>query len=295
MKTGIWIAVMGFTLAAAAAAGCGRRPAGSETAQDNSVQQELPDQTETGIQTSGYSNIPESQIILTVDIAASLSDAMMEIADIYQEKHGNLVLSYNADSSGTLKNQIEEAAGTDVDLFFSAAKDQMDALVEEGYVEADTVEDLLKNRVVLIAAKDSHAEVTGFQDMMKAKNLALAGESVPVGRYTRQILQTLGISEEVLSMEINACENVSAVKTAVAEGANEIGTVYYSDYYSVRDDVKLLAVAEEAWCDPVAYPAGIVKNPNADEKQKAAAREFLSFLKSAEAKEIFEKYMFITE
>lgn len=240
-------------------------------------------------------DLPDARITLTVAIAASLSDAMTDIAGIYQEQHQNVLISYNADSSGTLKNQIEEAAGADVDLFFSAARDQMDTLLEEGYVEADTVEDLLKNRVVLIASKGRQTEVTGFSDMAKAESLALAGESVPVGMYTRQILKTLGISEEVLSMEINACENVSAVKAAVAEGANEIGTVYYSDYYSVKDDVELLAMAEETWCDPVAYPVGIVNNPNADKEQKAAAEAFLSFLKTDEAKEIFEKYMFITE
>lgn len=237
----------------------------------------------------------QKEAILTVDIAASLNDAMTEIASIYQEEHPNVQIQYNADSSGTLMTQILEAKGNGVDLFFSAAEEQMEKLVEDGYVDADTVVECLKNRVVLIAAKDSGTQVTGFSDVTRVKNLALAGESVPVGAYTRQIFEKLGIMDEIFEMEINACENVSAVKMAVAEGANEVGTVYYSDYYSVKDQVDLVAMAEESWCDPVVYPAGLVNNPEADEKQKEAAADFLEFLKTSEAAEIFDKYMFITE
>lgn len=230
---------------------------------------------------------------LNVYVAASLNDSMEEIAALYNKSQPNIKINLNADSSGTLQSQIEEAAGTDIDMFFSASTKQMDKLKEEGYIEKDSVTELLKNEVVLISAKGSGTTVTGFKDITNAKNFALAGESVPVGQYTRQIFKNLGIEDAVSKMEINECDNVSAVKEAVAEGSNEVGTVYYSDYYSVKDKVDLIAKADESWCDEIVYPVGLVVNPNADNNQKKAADDFINFLQRDEAKAIFEKYMFV--
>lgn len=229
---------------------------------------------------------------LQVFIAASLSGAMEEIAERYKEIQPNTKLVYNADSSGTLQTQIEE--GFSCDVFFSAGKKQMDALIEGGCAEEASVIDLLENQVVLITPKGSKTAVTGFADITKAANLALAGESVPVGAYSRQIFEKLGILDDVMAMEINECRNVSAVKEAVKEGANEVGTVYYSDAWSVKDEVDILAYAgAELTDDPIIYPVGLVKNPEATEEQRKAASEFLEYLQTDAAKEIFEKYMFL--
>lgn len=230
---------------------------------------------------------------LNIYVAASLKDAITEIIDIYNKNQPNVKININADSSGTLQSQIEEAKGTDVDMFFSASKKQMKKLQEEGYIEENTVSDLLKNEVVLISAKRSGTKVKGFENITDAESFALAEESVPVGQYSRQIFEKLRITDAVNSMEINQCDNVSAVKNAVAEGSNEIGTVYYSDYYSVKDKVDLIAKADDSWCDPIVYPVGLVINPEADDNQKAAIKDFYEFLKSDEVKAIFEKYMFV--
>lgn len=234
-----------------------------------------------------------SAATLNVDVAASLKNSMTEIIELYNKKQPNVTIRINADSSGTLQNQIEESAGTDVDMFFSASTKQMNKLKEEGYIKEDSVSDLLKNEVVLISAKGSGTKVTGFENITDAKNFALAGESVPVGQYSRQIFEKLGITDAINKMEINKCDNVSAVKDAVAEGSNEIGTVYYSDYYSVKDKVDLIARADSSWCNPIVYPVGLVNNKNADDNQNKAAQDFLKFLSSDEAKEVFEKYMFV--
>lgn len=269
-------------------AGCGAGKTGEES---SSADKTVSSTKEEGNESSKKDVFSETN--LNIDVAASLKDAITEITQLYNKNQPNVKININADSSGTLQSQIEEAKGTDVDMFFSASKKQMKKLQEEGYIEENTVSDLLKNEVVLISAKGSKTKVTGFENITDAKSFALAGESVPVGQYSRQIFEKLGIIDAVNSMEINQCDNVSAVKNAVVEGSNEIGTVYYSDYYSVKDKVDLIAKADESWCDPIVYPVGLVINPAADENQKGAIKDFYEFLKSDEAKAVFEKYMFV--
>ena len=116
-------------------------------------------------------------------IAASLSNSMEEIQKDFNELYPNVTIYYSADSSGTLQTQIEE--GARCDLFFSAADKQMDALTEEKLTKEDTVVDLLENKVVLIKPKDGETKVTGFENITDAENMALAGEDVPVGQYSR--------------------------------------------------------------------------------------------------------------
>ena len=113
-------------------------------------------------------------------IAASLSNAMEEIQKDFNETYPDVEILYNADSSGTLQTQIEE--GSRCDIFFSAATKQMDALVGEELAKKDSVVDLLENKVVLIKPKDGETKVTGFENITDAKNIALAGEDVPVGQ-----------------------------------------------------------------------------------------------------------------
>ena len=116
------------------------------------------------------------------------------------ETYPDVEILYNADSSGTLQTQIEE--GARCDIFFSAADKQMDALVDEDLAKKDTVEDILENKVVLIKPKDGETKVTGFENITDAANIALAGDSVPVGQYSREIFDNLGITDEVNKMEI---------------------------------------------------------------------------------------------
>jgi len=239
---------------------------------------------------TGCGNKKEAE--LQVFIAASLSGAMEEIASLYKEVQPNVTIVYNADSSGTLQTQIEE--GFACDIFFSAAEKQMNELTEGGFVKEGTEVKLLENSVVLITPKESGTEVTGFEDVTKAANFALAGESVPVGNYSRQIFEKLGILEDVMAMEINECKNVSAVKEAVKEGSNEIGTVYYSDAYSVREDVDILAFSDETMLDTaIIYPVAQIKNAEATREQELAAADFIAFLQTEEAKAVFEDYMFL--
>ena len=224
-------------------------------------------------------------------IAASLSNAMEEIQKNFNETYPDVEILYNADSSGTLQTQIEE--GARCDIFFSAADKQMNALVDENLAKKDTVEDILENKVVLIKPKDGETKVTGFENITDAANIALAGDSVPVGQYAREIFDNLGITDEVNKMEINEGKNVSEVLAAVSEGSNEIGIVYATDAASVADKVDVIAEAPaDALKTPVLYPVGIIEDKEASEDDTAAAEAFLEYIKSDDAMKVFEKYGF---
>ena len=224
-------------------------------------------------------------------IAASLSNAMEEIQKDFNETYPDVEILYNADSSGTLQTQIEE--GARCDIFFSAADKQMNALVDEDLAKKDTVEDILENKVVLIKPKDGETKVAGFENITDAANIALAGDSVPVGQYAREIFDNLGITDEVNKMEINEGKNVSEVLAAVSEGSNEIGIVYATDAASVADKVDVIAEAPaDALKTPVLYPVGLIEDKEASEDDTAAAEAFLEYIKSDDAMKVFEKYGF---
>ena len=224
-------------------------------------------------------------------IAASLSNAMEEIQKNFNETYPDVEILYNADSLGTLQTQIEE--GARCDIFFSAADKQMNALVDENLAKKDTVEDILENKVVLIKPKDGETKVTGFENITDAANIALAGDSVPVGQYAREIFDNLGITDEVNKMEINEGKNVSEVLAAVSEGSNEIGIVYATDAASVADKVDVIAEAPaDALKTQVLYPVGLIEDKEASEDDTAAAEAFLEYIKSDDAMKVFEKYGF---
>ena len=224
-------------------------------------------------------------------IAASLSNSMEEIQKDFNELYPNVTIYYSADSSGTLQTQIEE--GARCDLFFSAADKQMDALTEEKLTKEDTVVDLLENKVVLIKPKDGETKVTGFENITDAKNMALAGEDVPVGQYSREIFNNLGIMDDVNKMEINECKNVTDVLAAVSEGSNEVGVVYATDAASVADKVEIIAEAPaESLQTPVLYPVGLIEDKEASEDDTKAAEAFLDYVESDAAIKVFEDYGF---
>lgn len=228
---------------------------------------------------------------LYVFIAASLNNAMEEIQKDFNEDYPDVNILYNADSSGTLQTQIEE--GSRCDIFFSAATKQMDALVDEELAKKDSVVDLLENKVVLIKPKDGETKVTGFENITDAKNIALAGEDVPVGQYSREIFKNLGIEDDVNKMEINEGKNVTDVLASVSEGSNEIGIVYATDATSVADKVDVIAEAPEGSLKTlVLYPVGLTVDAEASDEEAAAADAFLEYLQTDDAMKVFEEYGF---
>ena len=245
---------------------------------------------------------------IQVFIAASLNTVMTEIAEKYNESHPDVKITFNADSSGTLLTQIRE--WYECDLFFSAAQKQMDDLEADGLMAEGTRADVVNNQVVVVTLKGSGTKVTGLENLGDAQSIALAGGSVPVGRYTRQALISLGmlpdggdpttittreVSEALGGVEISEQDNVSKVLTAVAEGSCEVGTTYYSDTYGYEEDLDILEKVSYDLTGDVIYPVARVINEEADEAQTDAAEDFRKYILSDEAKEIFEAYYFDTD
>ena len=244
---------------------------------------------------------------IQVFIAASLNTVMTELAEMYNEEHPEVTITYNADSSGTLMTQIEE--GYECDIFFSAAQKQMDQLEEDGLVVDGTRANVVNNQVVVVTLKDSDTKVTGLENIGDAENIALAGGSVPVGKYTRQALVNLGILEEAEDVaaittqqvsdalggvEISEQDNVSKVLAAVVEGSCEVGTTYYSDTYGYEDDLTIQETVSYDLTGNVIYPIARIINSEADDAQTKAAEDFLAFILSDEAKAVFDAYYFDT-
>ena len=228
---------------------------------------------------------------LTILAAASLTDVCNEIKTEYEAAHPNVTLHFSYGASGALQTQIEE--GAPADLFFSAATKQMDALVDEELADKDSVVDLLENKVVLIKPKDGETKVTGFENITDAENIALAGEDVPVGQYSREIFKNLGIEDDVNKMEINEGKNVTEVLASVSEGSNEIGIVYATDAASVADKVDIIAEAPAGSLEtPVLYPVGLTIDSEASDSEAAAAKAFLEYLQTDDAMKVFEEYGF---
>ena len=243
---------------------------------------------------------------INVFIAASLGNAFDEIVALYNQSQPNVTVTLNADSSGTLLEQIQN--GFTCDIFFSAAVKQIKTAEEEGLTIEGSRVDLLKNTLDLITYKGSGTKVTGMDNLGDAASMALADGSVPAGKYTRAALQALGIlnadvepadittqevSEALGGLEINETSNVSKTLEAVAEGSNEIGTVYHSDAFSRIDDIEIIESVSTDLTGEILYPVVRIQNPEATDAVTAAADDFLAFLQTDEVMSIFENYMFI--
>lgn len=287
-------------------AACGSQNTDQGAANDTSAKAEQSDSSEAAKENSDSEELESTQI--TVFAAASLENALNEVIKKYNETQPNVTIIPSYDSSGTLLAQIEESAACDV--FFSAAQKQMDTLQNDDQLVVDgTRHNVVNNQVVVITYKGSGTAVTGLENLKDAKSIAMADGSVPVGKYTRQAMVNAGmldavddvstiptdvISQALDGVEINECGNVSAVKTQVAEGSNEVGTVYYSDTYGLEDKLDILQVIGYDLTGNVIYPIAQVKNDEADELEQKAALDFVNFVKSDAAKAIFDSYYFDT-
>ena len=217
--------------------------------------------------------------------AASMEATLTEIADLHKEVAPNVTLTFTFDSSGTLKTQIEE--GAPCDIFISAAQKQMNQLdsadttgTNEGldFVYSDTRIDLVENKVVLAVPDDNPKDIQSFQDLAtdKLSLLCLGNDDVPVGAYSLQILDTLGIDIAGLEADgkVTYASNVSEVANQVKEGAVDCGIIYATDAFTYELNVVDKAAAD--MCDQVIYPAAVMKSGTTEAAE--AAQAFLDYI-----------------
>lgn len=232
-------------------------------------------------------------VTLNVFAAASMTETLTEIQEMYKEVAPNVTLVFNFDSSGTLKTQIQE--GADCDLFISAAQKQMNQLDKDADLEVNTEEldyvlegtrvNLLENKVVLAVPDGNPKDIESFEDLEtdKLSLLALGNEDVPVGQYSTEILTNLGILDSLEAEgKITYGSNVKEVTTQVSEAAADAGIIYATDAFSAG--LTVVDQAEGDLCKQVIYPAAVLNTS----KNPEAAKEFLAYLQTDTCMQVFE-------
>ena len=237
---------------------------------------------------------------LIVFAAASMTEALTEIAELYKTAAPEVTVTYNFDSSGKLLTQIKE--GADCDLFISAAPTQMNAL--DGSLIGDTEKNpdgldlividsrvnLLENKVTLAVPEGNPKGIESFDQLAELLKggevlLAMGNSDVPVGQYTLKIFNYYGIDETAVADKLTYGNNVKEVTSQVSEAAADCGIIYATDAYSAGLTVADSATAE--MCGQVIYPAAVLKGDKED-----AARAFLAYLQTDAAMTVFESVGF---
>ena len=237
---------------------------------------------------------------LIVFAAASMTETLNEIAEMYKEVAPNVNITYNFDSSGKLLTQISE--GADCDLFISAAPTQMNAM--DGSLIGDTEKnpngldlivtdsrvDLLENKVTLAVPEGNPKGIESFDQLAQLLKggdvlLAIGNSDVPVGQYTQKIFAYYGLDESAMTDCLTYGNNVKEVTTQVSEAAADCGIIYATDAFSAGLEVVDSATAE--MCGQVIYPAAVLKG-----EKEEAARAFLAYLETDAAMTVFERVGF---
>ena len=237
---------------------------------------------------------------LIVFAAASMTETLTEIAELYKTAAPEVTVTYNFDSSGKLLTQIKE--GADCDLFISAAPTQMNAL--DGSLIGDTEKNpdgldlividsrvnLLENKVTLAVPEGNPKGIESFDQLAELLKggevlLAMGNSDVPVGQYTLKIFNYYGIDETAVADKLTYGNNVKEVTSQVSEAAADCGIIYATDAYSAGLTVADSATAE--MCGQVIYPAAVLKGDKED-----ATRAFLAYLQTDAAMAVFESVGF---
>lgn len=226
---------------------------------------------------------------LHVFAAASLTDAMKEIGDAYEKQSGTHV-AFNFGASSLLERQIEEKAPADI--FFSADEAKMDQLQQRGLIDPATRHDLLGNSLVVVAPSDSSLAIATLSDLTKPeiRKIALADpQAVPAGLYAKAALTKLKLWD-TLQPKIVPTENVRAALAAVESGNTEVAFVYKTDAMISKKVHVIFSVAPDD-AGAINYPVAILKETT----NRKAAEEFVRYLDSAAAKEVFQRFEFIVK
>ncbi len=223
---------------------------------------------------------------LIVSGAASLTNALPEVAGQFEKAHPGVKIVCNFAASGSLLQQI--AQGAPVDVFAAADQKTMNQAQEKGLIVPASRKNFVSNSLVLIAPAGSSLPLAGLGNLTSpaVKRVALGNpETVPVGRYTQEALTKAGLWEGLKPKFIYG-ESVRQVLDYVSRGEVDAGFVFATDVAIARGKVKIVAAAQGH--QPIIYPVALV----AASSKKALAQSFLDFMLSPAAREIFKKYGF---
>lgn len=229
--------------------------------------------------------VSEKKVELTISAATSLQEALNEIKATFEKEHSNVKVNYNFGASGALQQQI--AQGAPVDLFFSAAEDKFDKLVQDGLIDKSKGTDLVGNELVLVVPNDSKKDVKAFEDLTKTDKISIGTpEAVPAGQYAKETLEKLNVWTAIEGKVVYA-KDVRQVLTYVETNNVDAGIVYKTDAL-ISQKVKIVATAEDNTHAPIIYPLGVIK----DSKYPKEAQLFYDYLQNETSMKTLEKYGF---
>lgn len=225
---------------------------------------------------------------LTVFAAASLSDALTELAPAYAKTSGN-TLRLNFGGSGALARQIKEGAPADV--FFSADELRVDQLAAARLLLADSRRTLLANTLVVAVSAEGGPDLPSPDRLLGEdfRHIAVGDPAtVPAGAYAKQHLEKLGLWES-LHAKLIPVDSVRAALAAVESGNADAGFIYKTDALGSKK-VRVAFEVPLAEGPRITYPAAVV----ADSKEPAAARAFIAWLAAPEARAVFARRGFLS-
>ena len=225
---------------------------------------------------------------LTVLAAASLTNVLGELGNEFTRSQG-VAVRFSFAASSVLARQIE--SGARADLFVSADQEWMDYLEQRGLIQKPTRQDLLSNRLALIAPADSTIDLKIERGFALAS--ALGGgrlstgdpDNVPVGRYARSALMSLGVWNDVADRLVRA-EDVRTALAFVARGEAPLGIVYETDA-RIEKKVRRVGLFPAGSHPRITYPMALTTEAAPD------AGRFAKFLKSDASRAVFERYGFV--
>lgn len=240
---------------------------------------------------AGCSNQEEARVTKSTELivfaASSLTEAFQKLAETFEALHQNLDIVFNFGGSGTLQTQITQ--GAPCDLFASAGQKQMDDLVEQELVQADSVRTFAHNRLVVIAPKDRSLTISGLPDLLQPEVHQISiGDpgSVPVGQYSVEVLTNQQLIDPIRDKLVYG-NNVRQVLQYVERGEVELGIVYATDA-AMSKEVKVLYTIPEEYHQKITYPVGVVK----ESPRGKIATEFIAWVGSIQGQKILQEFGF---
>lgn len=232
---------------------------------------------------TGCKNKNNGKLEINISVASSLKDAMREIKSEYEKINNDVELVINYGGSGSLKQQILQ--GAPCDLFISASIDEIDVLNKRGNIEPNSIKNLLTNQLVAIVPSNSN--IDKLDDIIKdsVKTIGVGyPESVPVGKYTYEMLESTSLKNHVENKLVYA-KDVKEVLSWVQLENVDVGFVYLTDTIK-NNKVKIVEKIDSTKHSKIIYPMAIIKQS----KNIEEVIEIQEFLLNETSKDIFEKY-----
>ncbi|MFD1065658.1 molybdate ABC transporter substrate-binding protein [Oceanobacillus locisalsi] len=237
---------------------------------------------------AGCSQDNTKEVELNISAAASMTDSLTELTEMFEEEHPHIDISYNYGGSGSLRKQIEQ--GAPIDIFLSASSIDYEKLVAKDKV--DEGKEILANQLVFI--QKNEGEVASMEDFMTGDKVMAVGtpEAVPAGSYAKEALQTLGLWNELEDQgRLVYTKDVTQVLMLVKEGAADVGMVYASDVIDEKD-VMVIENVDSDLHSSIHYYAASIPHEEQDADVLQAKDAFYQFISSKTAEDVFEKYDF---